>query len=303
MSSTINAFFDTTTEELSLTSPAKNTKKSKKSIFERPEEVPEVAKEVATEVAPKVDENVEERIESVEERFKREFIESDDGVALYNAKRDLEKSISDMESDLNELRKNLRAVDSEIETQSTPTTEALELDIENRARALISSGNMEAGIALLKASSSVAVAPKKKSVRRSGGANKSRAIKNPSQYQEWKVTWNPKLYDYQRLIHDYRNNHNDIYYQSKGKSRMKNEPRIEDTVYVSCGKLKIMKCVVLTNFSTFDETIIDNYLKYDNNEQRPHTDKKIYLQLKIVEIYDDPEEFLGNQRTWTLIKN
>jgi len=110
-------------------------------------------------------------------------------------------------------------------------------------------------------------------------------------------------HDYQRLIHDYRNNHNDIYYQSKGKSRMKNEPRIEDTVYVSCGKLKIMKCVVLTNFSTFDETIIDNYLKYDNNEQRPHTDKKIYLQLKIVEIYDDPEEFLGNQRTWTLIKN
>ena len=58
----------------------------------------------------------------------------------------------------------------------------------------------------------------------------------------WKVSWNSKLYNYKKLISDFKNNINSgIIYQSKGRAIMKNLPQINDIVHISCNKQHIMK--------------------------------------------------------------
>ncbi len=111
----------------------------------------------------------------------------------------------------------------------------------------------------------------------------------------WKVTWNPKLYDYQKLIQDYKNNqHSGYLKQSKGMANMKNVPQIDDIVYISCNKFKIMKCLVVSDFITNKDEINDSYCK----GIRHHTTNKTFLEMKIIEIYMNPEQLLGSQRTW-----
>jgi len=66
---------------------------------------------------------------------------------------------------------------------------------------------------------------------------------------EWKLSWNKNKYDYLKLIDDYNNNnHNGIILQYSGNKNMKTIPQINDIVYVSCNRQKIMKCKVLTPF-------------------------------------------------------
>ena len=61
-------------------------------------------------------------------------------------------------------------------------------------------------------------------------------------------------------------NHSGLIYQSKGNSKMKNLPNISDNVYISCNKLKIMKCKIITNFIIGREEKSDicccNIIKY-----------------------------------------
>ena len=114
--------------------------------------------------------------------------------------------------------------------------------------------------------------------------------------QTWKVTWNSKFYDFEKLINDYKNNnHSGLIYQSKGNGKMKNLPKISDNVYISCNKLKIMKCKIITNFITGREEESDIY---NIGEIRKHTDNNKYLVMKIVDVYENPEVLKGNQRTW-----
>ena len=55
---------------------------------------------------------------------------------------------------------------------------------------------------------------------------------------------NPKLYDYEKLIQDYQIGKIKTIYQSQGMGKMVYIPQIDDLVYVSCNKKKIMKCKV-----------------------------------------------------------
>jgi hypothetical protein len=113
----------------------------------------------------------------------------------------------------------------------------------------------------------------------------------------WQVSWNKNLYDYKKVICDYRNGqHTRFIKQSKGMSKMRLVPHIGDEVFVSCNKLKIMKCKVVSEFVENELEMQDNYNM--RNELRQHTRNNILLMMEIVEVYDEPERMLGNQRTW-----
>jgi hypothetical protein len=114
----------------------------------------------------------------------------------------------------------------------------------------------------------------------------------------WKVTWNPKNYDYKRLINDYKNNgHSGFIKQSKGMARMIVVPQIGDEVYISCSKLKIMKCKVVSGFVENEQGIKDEY-QIGPTATHSHTQNNTFLMLQILEIYDAPERMTGLQRTW-----
>ena len=114
----------------------------------------------------------------------------------------------------------------------------------------------------------------------------------------WKVTWNPKMYDYKRVINDYRNNkHCGFIKQSKGMSLMRVLPQINDEVYISCDKLKIMKCKVVSGFVENEQEMRDEYY-IGATATHSHTQNNTFLMLQILDVYDEPERMTGLQRTW-----
>ena len=118
--------------------------------------------------------------------------------------------------------------------------------------------------------------------------------------QTWKLSWNSKFYNYKQLIKDYnKNKHSGIIFQKKGNARMVHLPKLGDIVYISCDKLKIMKCKVVSNFTSYYESIItDNYdIKMGNISNNSNE----YLKIQIIKIYNKPDIFKGNQRTWSKI--
>ena len=58
-----------------------------------------------------------------------------------------------------------------------------------------------------------------------------------------------------------------------------------------------MKCEVVSNFVVNEDEINDSYCK----GRRPHTINNTFLEIKIVDIYTNPEVLLGYQRTWVKI--
>ena len=112
----------------------------------------------------------------------------------------------------------------------------------------------------------------------------------------WQVTWQKKIYDYKKVIDDYRNGrHTPFIKQSKGMARMRVVPQVGDDVYISCNKMKIMKCKVVSGFVENEREMLDGYCI---GALRPHTHNNILLTLQIIEVYDEPERMLGFQRTW-----
>jgi len=112
----------------------------------------------------------------------------------------------------------------------------------------------------------------------------------------WQVTWQKKIYDYKKVIDDYRNGrHTTFIKQSKGMARMRVEPQVGDDVYISCNKMKIMKCKVVSGFVENEREMLDGYCI---GALRPHTNNNVLLTLQIIEAYDEPERMLGFQRTW-----
>ena len=78
-------------------------------------------------------------------------------------------------------------------------------------------------------------------------------------------------------------------------------PKIGDIVYISCNKLKIMKCKVISNFISYYESIITDI--YDVNKMGNISNKNNeYLKIQIIKIYNKPDIFNGNQRTWSKYK-
>lgn len=115
----------------------------------------------------------------------------------------------------------------------------------------------------------------------------------------WQVTWNPKLYNYQKLIQDYHSGKVQTIYQSQGMGKMIYIPQINDLVYISCEKKKIIKCQVL---SIFKRGIEQKQDEYNLTTDRKHTHNYKYLEMKIIEVYEKPEPMLGFQRTWKQLK-
>jgi len=110
----------------------------------------------------------------------------------------------------------------------------------------------------------------------------------------WQISWNYKIYDYQRLIEDFKAGRTLEVKNSKGMAKMKVVPHIGDTVVVSCKKKKIMKCSVISEFEEQENGSHDEYcIGY-----RKHSQNNIFLRLKITEVYDNPEVLNGFQRTW-----
>ena len=119
--------------------------------------------------------------------------------------------------------------------------------------------------------------------------------------QTWKLSWNSKFYNYKQLIKDYNNNkHSGIIFQQKGNARMVCLPKIGDIVYISCDKLKIMKCKVVSNFTLYYESIITDI--YDVKMGNISNNNNEYLKIQIIKIYNKPDIFNGNQRTWSKYK-
>ena len=117
--------------------------------------------------------------------------------------------------------------------------------------------------------------------------------------KSWQVSWNKSIYDYIGIINSYKKNDTDIIYQSKGLAIMKNLPKIDDNVYVSCNKLKIMKCKIISNFI---EGVDEKNDVHNEGSSRTHTSNNTYLKMKIIKIYDNPTELIGRQRTWITYK-
>ena len=114
----------------------------------------------------------------------------------------------------------------------------------------------------------------------------------------WQVTWNKNLYDYKRVIIDYKNGrHTGFIKISKGMAKMRVEPQIGDEVYISCDKLKIMKCKIVSGFVDNEQETRDHY-HIVSSDLLNHTRNNIFLMVQIVEVYDEPERMLGYQRTW-----
>lgn len=118
--------------------------------------------------------------------------------------------------------------------------------------------------------------------------------------QTWKLSWNSKFYNYKQLIKDYnKNKHSGIIFQKKGNARMVHLPKLGDIVYISCDKLKIMKCKVVSNFTSYYESIITD--NYDIKMGNTYNNNNEYLKIQIIKIYNKPDIFNGNQRTWSKI--
>jgi hypothetical protein len=113
--------------------------------------------------------------------------------------------------------------------------------------------------------------------------------------QKWKVSWNKSLYNYKEVIRLFNEQGIDEIKQSKGRATMINMPTIGDIVYISCNKLRIIKCVVISDFITDlkEKTDIHN-----EGIVRYHTDNNTYLKLRIIKTYGDPTYLRGCQRTW-----
>ena len=115
----------------------------------------------------------------------------------------------------------------------------------------------------------------------------------------WKVSWNKQKYDYKGIIESFKRDNEYIIKQSKGMAIMRNLPTIGDYVYVSCNKLKLMKCIVISDFTIGPEEKLDIYnIDYPRN----HTDNNTYLKMKILETFDEPTTLKGCQRTWSKYK-
>lgn len=120
----------------------------------------------------------------------------------------------------------------------------------------------------------------------------------------WKVSWNSKLYNYKKLISDFKNNINSgIIYQSKGRAIMKNLPQINDIVHISCNKQHIMTCIVLTNFIIGGVEQVKDEYNIGDQLDRLHSSNNTYLTMKIINIYENPVYLRGCQRTWCTYRN
>ena len=114
----------------------------------------------------------------------------------------------------------------------------------------------------------------------------------------WKLTWNPKKYDYNRRMEIFRSGDTNLIYQAKGNQRLKILPKIGDNIYISCDKKLIMSCVVMSDFKEGKEAQLD---ECNLDDPRFHASEPEYVILKIVEIYDNPKHFIGFQGTWKQI--
>ena len=113
--------------------------------------------------------------------------------------------------------------------------------------------------------------------------------------KKWKVSWNKSLYNYEEVIRLFNEQGINEIKQSKGMATMVKIPAIGDIVYISCNKLRIIKCIVMSDFITDFKEKTDIHNK---GTFRHHTNNDTYLKLRIIKTYNNPIYLKGCQRTW-----
>lgn len=115
----------------------------------------------------------------------------------------------------------------------------------------------------------------------------------------WKVSWNKKLYDYERAVKEFKEGKRKFILQSRGRAHMVQCPTVGHVAYVCCDKRLVMKCVVKTDFIT------DNKQHNDScnlGKERTHSENDTYLKMEIIKVYDDIIPFDKGMRTWLPLK-
>ena len=107
----------------------------------------------------------------------------------------------------------------------------------------------------------------------------------------WQTTWNSKLYDYQKLIADFKANRTLEVNNSKGLAKMKIVPHIGDVVFVSCDKKKIMTCSVISNF---EEDNDGSYDEYCIGPRDTHKYSQNNIVLRLTPFHNQNADFVGS---------
>ena len=123
----------------------------------------------------------------------------------------------------------------------------------------------------------------------------------------WKVSTNCKFFDYKKAQNDFKNytagkrSEPVLIYQSKGRCKMVIVPEVNDIVFFSCEKKKVLVGKVIKGFTigTNHQTCI--YNKETTNEP-DHRSPNSYAIIEIISLGDE-SELRGVQRTWSQYKN
>ena len=118
----------------------------------------------------------------------------------------------------------------------------------------------------------------------------------------WKVSTNYKLFDYKKAQDDFNAKKSVKIYQSKGKARMINCPKIGDTVYFSSNKKEVLIGKVIEEFN---EGTLHQQCHYNikpNNKLPYHQELSVYAIIEITSV-GNGQEFKGVQRTWSKIRD
>tara|TARA_Y100000741_G_scaffold99818_1_gene74103 strand:- start:532 stop:882 length:351 start_codon:yes stop_codon:yes gene_type:complete len=109
----------------------------------------------------------------------------------------------------------------------------------------------------------------------------------------WHVSWNKNEYNFEKLIEDFKKKeHNGLIMQEKGLIDEIIEPDVNDTVFISCNNIKILRCIIIS--INIKCNVRDKYSIKNDSEI------KNYNLIKIQQIYND-EMYMKNQKNiWKL---
>lgn len=108
----------------------------------------------------------------------------------------------------------------------------------------------------------------------------------------WKLVWNKKIYNYEKILEDFKLDKVSIIKQKINKTNKYNLPQVGDSVIIYCDEKKLMKCRIISGCINCGD--------YENpyNITGAIDDKNsVYLKIKIMEVYINP--IFYNEYYWS----